>query len=230
MQILLFLPALFLFLYILYRLVKDDYIFIRKGISLEQSFDIAFITLWVSLFSSRLLFLLFHLYPGQNILFDFFSFNKGGFSLTGAIIGGMIVVYLTGRYKRVPLGRLSDFLSLSFSYALPLLFLSDAIFAKKSELLFVFLNAVVYFILLLFFVQFLYPKVMNRTIKEGLLSLVFLLAFSLISLITSLLISLKHIQNFLNPENIILTAIFLFSLFLFIKLERSSHTRRMIIK
>jgi len=230
MQILLFLPALFLFLYILYRLVKDDYIFIRKGISLEQSFDIAFITLWVSLFSSRLLFLLFHLYPGQNILFDFFSLNKGGFSLTGAIIGGMIVVYLTGRYKRVPLGRLSDFLSLSFSYALPLLFLSDAIFVKKSELLFVFLNAVVYFILLLFFVQFLYPKVMNRTIKEGLLSLVFLLAFSLISLITSLLISLKQIQNFINPENIILAAIFIFSLVLFIKLERSSHTRRMIIK
>jgi prolipoprotein diacylglyceryltransferase len=230
MQILVFIPSLLLFLYILYRMVKDDYIFIKKGISLEQSFDIAFIIMWVSLFLSRLLYSLFHTYPGQNILFDFFTPRKGGFSLTGAIIGGIIVVCLIGRYKRLPLGRLSDFLSLSLLYTLPLLFLSDALLAKRNELLFLFLNAVVYFVVLLFFVQFLYPKVMNRTIKEGILAIFFLLCFSLISLVTSLLMSLKNILNFINPENIILTALFIFSLVIFIRLEKSSHNRRIIIR
>ncbi len=230
MQILIFIPALLLFLYILYRLVKDDYIFIRKGVSLEQSFDIAFITLWSSLFMSRVFYLFFHLYSGENMLFDFFSPEKGGFSLTGAIIGGTIAVYLIGKYNRVPLGRLSDFLSLSFLYTLPLLFLSEALIAGKGALLFVFLNAAIYFVLLLFFVQFLYPKVMNRTIKEGLLAILFLLLFSLISLITSFLISLKNMQGFITPENITLSLFFVLSLLLLIKHERLSHPRRTLTK
>src|SRR5216683_2730865 len=81
MQILIFIPALLVFLYTLYRLVKDDYVFIRKGISLEQSFDVAFITLWVSLFMSRLFYMLFHMHAGDNIVFYYFSLNRGGFSL-----------------------------------------------------------------------------------------------------------------------------------------------------
>src|ERR1700690_1261632 len=116
MQFLIFIPALLVFLYSLYRLVKDDYIFIRKGVSLEQSFDIAFITLWVSLFMSRFLYFLFHWSTKQNIFFDFFTLKRGGFSLTGAVIGGTLAVYIIGRQKRLPLGRLSDFLSLAFLY------------------------------------------------------------------------------------------------------------------
>ncbi len=230
MQIIIFIPALLLFLYSLYRMVRDDYVFIRKGISLEQSFDIAFITLWISLIMSRLLYLLFHLYPGQNILFDFFSFNKGGFSLTGALVGGIFAVYVVGKYKKLPLGRLSDFLSLSFLYALPLVFLSNTIFVSKTEVLYLFLNAIIYFILLLFFVQFLYPKVLNRTLKEGILAILFILLFSLVALITSLLVSLKHIQSFINPENIILGILLLSSIILLIKQERATSQRRQILR
>ncbi|HWY78991.1 MAG TPA: prolipoprotein diacylglyceryl transferase family protein [Candidatus Sulfotelmatobacter sp.] len=226
MQIIIFFPALILFLYALYRIVKDDHVFIRKGISLEQSFDIAFITLWASLFMSRFIYLLFHMYVGENLLFDFFTITKGGFSLTGAILGGMITVYFVGSYKRLPLGRLSDSLSLSFLYALPLVFLSNAIFASKNELLFVFLNSIIYFVLLLFFVQFLYPKILNRTIKEGKIAMLFLLCFSLIALITSLLVSLKHIQSFINPENITLIMLFITSIILLMKQERASSTTR----
>lgn len=222
MQILLFIPALLLFLYALYRLVKDDYIFIRKGISLEQSFDIAFITLWAGLFMSRFLYLFFHLKAGENFLVDFFSYKNNGLSLTGAIIGGTLVVYLISKYKRLPLGRIGDFLSLSFLYALPLLFLVNALFVKKNELLFVFLNVIIYFVLLLFFVQFLYPKIMNRTLKEGMLAVLFLLLFSLIALLTSLLTSLKNIGSFINPENIILSLVFIASIVLLIKLERGT--------
>ncbi len=220
MQLLLFIPALLVFLYALFRLVKDDYIFIRKGISLEQSFDIAFITVWGGLFLSRFLYLILHLKKGENLVVDFFSLKNGGLSLTGAIIGGTLAIYLISKYKRLPLGRLSDFLSLSFLYALPLVFLVNAIFVTKNELLFVFLNAIIYFVLLLFFVQFLYPKIMNRSLKEGMLAIVFLLLFSLIALTTSLLSSLKNIQSFINPENIILTLLFFVSIILFIKQER----------
>jgi prolipoprotein diacylglyceryltransferase len=227
MQILIFIPALLLFLYELYRLVKDDYIFIRKGVSLEQSFDIAFITLWISLFISRLLYLLFHFHSGENILYDFFSFKNGGISLTGAVIGGIGAIYLIGRYRKVPLGRLCDFLSLSFLYTLPLIFLANAFFVTKNGLLTVFLNAIIYFVLLIFFVQFLYPKILNRTLKEGMLAILFLLLFSIIALTTSLLTSLKNIQSFVNPENITLSVMLIVSVILLIKQERSTlRTRR----
>lgn len=230
MQFLFYIPALILFLYELYRLVKDDYIFIRKGISLEQSFDIAFITLWVSLFMSRLLYLLFHISSGDNIFLDFFSTKKGGFSLTGAIIGGIIAIYLLGKYRKIPLGRICDFLSLAFLYTLPLVFLANVFSVTKYQLLSVFLNAIIYFVLLLFFVQFLYPKIMNRTLKEGMLAILFLLLFSLIALTTSLLVSLKHIQSFINPENVTLSLLFILSIVLLIKQERFSHNRRALVK
>ena len=231
MQLLLFIPALLVFLYDLYRFVKDDYIFIRKGISLEQSFDIAFITLWVGLFTARLLYLLLHLNKGENLFIDFLSFKNGGLSLTGAVIGGAIAVYLISRSKRLPLGRLSDFLSLSLLYALPLVFLVDAILVTKNNLLFVFLNAIIYFVLLLFFVQFLYPKIMNRTLREGMLATLFLLFFSLTALISSLLTSLNTISQFINPENIILSLLFVVSVILLIKLERvTSRTGRTMLR
>jgi prolipoprotein diacylglyceryltransferase len=230
MQILLFLPALLVFLYALYRFVKDDYIFIRKGISLEQAFDFAFITLWSGLFVSRALFLLFNLHKGENLFLDFFSVKNGGLSLTGGIVGAIFAVYLISKYKRLPLGRLGDFLSLSFLYSLPLLFLADAVFVRNNDLLIVFLNAIVYFVMLLFFIQFLYPKVMNRTLREGMMGILFLLFFSLIALTTSLLISLKNIQIFINPENIILILLFIISIVLLIKQEHASSRSRTVIR
>ncbi|HSX08546.1 MAG TPA: prolipoprotein diacylglyceryl transferase family protein [Candidatus Saccharimonadales bacterium] len=230
MQFLIFIPAVLLFLYELYRFVKDDYVFIRKGISLEQSFDIAFITLWSCLFASRIFYLFFHPHPGENILYDFLSFKNNGFSLTGVIVGGIVALFLIGKYTKVPLGRLCDFLSLSFLYTLPLVFLGDAIFVSKDALLSVFLNAIIYFVLLLFFVQFLYPKILNRTLKEGVMATLFLLLFSLIALTTSLLVSLKHIMTFVSPENIALSILFILSVALLIKLERPSHSRRVSIR
>jgi len=230
MQILLFIPALLVFLYALFRLVKDDYIFIRKGITLEQSFDFAFIALWAGLFISRSFYLLFHLTKGENFFVDFFSVKNGGLSLTGAIFGGALAVYLISKYKRLPLGRLGDFLSLSFLYSLPLLFLANAVLVKKNELLLVFLNAIVYFVLLLFFIQFLYPKVMNRTLREGMMAILFFLLFSFIALTTSLLVSLKNIQTFINPENFVLLFLFFFSIVLLIKQERASTRSRNVMR
>ena len=227
MELLILIPSLIVFLYSLYRLVKDDYVFIRKGISLEQSYDIAFITLWVSLFFARIFYILFHLREFKNIVFQFFSVTHGGFSLIGAIIGGIIAVLLIGKYRRVPLGRLSDFLSLSFMFALPIGFLANAFLVTKQELLYTFLSAVLYFLLMMFFVQFLKPRLMSRTMKEGTMSILFLLFFSLIALLVSVLSSLKDMPSALDGQNITTLALLLFSIGLLIKEERpfSRHRR-----
>lgn len=229
MELLALIPALLIFLFMLYRLVKDDYVFIRKGISLEQAYDISFITLWVSLFFSRFFYFVFHFNPSQNIFIQFFSFKNGQFSLLGAILGGIIALYIFSKQKRFPLGRISDFFSLSFLYALPVGLLIHALFVSKNELLYLFLNVIIYFVVLLFFAQFLYPKILNRTIKEGLLTNLFLLIFSLITLVTSLLMSLKHIQIFLSLQNGVTILLLFLSIFLLLK-ENVSSSRRLLNK
>lgn len=53
MHILILIPAFLIFLYVIYKIVKDDYIFIRRNISLEQVFDIVFIIALICLIFSR---------------------------------------------------------------------------------------------------------------------------------------------------------------------------------
>jgi prolipoprotein diacylglyceryltransferase len=218
MEFLVLIPSVLIFLYSLWRLVKDDYVFIRKGISLEQSFDIAFISLWISLFFSRLFDMAFHYQMDKNIFLQFFSLNNGGFSLIGAIVGGVIALFILGKYKKIPLGRVSDFFTLSLLFALPLGYLGSALFSERSQVLYTILNAVLFFLLLIFFMQFLKPKLMSRNLKEGTLSIIFLICFSLVTLLTNLLSSLRDLQNyFTNPVTITTIALLIFSIILYFK-------------
>lgn len=232
MELVVLLPAVFVFLYSLYRLVKDDYVFIRKGISLEQSFDIAFICLWISLFFSRTVDMLFHYQTNKNIFLQFFSLKDSGFSVIGVVIGGIIALYIMGKYKRIPLGRFCDFFTLSFLSALPIGYLGSAFLAARSQLLYVFLNAILFFLLMIFFVQFLKPKLMSRSLKEGTLSIFFLLLFSLVTLLSTLIASLKDLQGYLfNPNTIATIGLLIFSIILYIKEERPfSYHRRSLHK
>lgn len=221
MELLVLIPSALIFLYSLYRLVKDDYVFIRKGITLEQSFDIAFITLWISLFFSRLFDMFFHYQMDKNIVMQFFSLPDGGFSIIGAIIGGVIALLLLGRYRRIPLGRIADFFTLSFLFALPVGFLGIAILVDRDQLLYTLLNAVLFFLLLIFFFQFLKPRLMSRALKEGVISILFLFFFSFITLLSSVLSSLDNLQQYLmDPSTISTIVLLVFSIFLYIKEER----------
>ncbi|MBA3724021.1 MAG: prolipoprotein diacylglyceryl transferase [Candidatus Levybacteria bacterium] len=232
MHLIVLLPSVFIFLYSLYRLVKDDYVFIRKGISLEQAFDIAFITLWISLIFSRIFYVLFNYQNGKNIFLQFFSFTDSGFSIIGAIIGCVLSLLVVGKYKKILLGRISDFFSLSFLFALPVAYVMSALLVERNELLYTLLNAVLFFLLMIFFVQFLKPKLMSRNLKEGTIAILFLLFFSLITLLTSLVASLNNLQQYiLHPNTLTTVGLLLFSIVLYIREARPfSHHRRMLTK
>lgn len=219
MQIIIFIILFFIFLYCLYQLVRDDYTMIRKNVSLEQVFDLVFGGLWISLLFSRLFFFLFHPVSG-NLAVLFFSPNKGGFSLVGGIIGGTIALYLLGKYKKVPLGRLFDFFTLAFLFVLPLAFLIHSLFLKKQEMFLSFSYAGLYFLLTIFFIKFLYPKIMNKTLKEGNASILFLLFFSLVTLFTSVVNPFTGVITLLSAENIVLAVLFIVSVVLLIRQER----------
>ena len=186
----------------------------------EQTFDIMFASAWVSLFSARLVYFLYHPITSGNEFLIFLSPRTEGLSLTGGIIGGIVALYIIGKYKKVPLGRLADFVSLAFIIALPVGFLSYAFFFKPHEMLIHLLSAIIYLCFMVYVVKFFYPKIMSRTLREGSLTIYLLEFFSVTSVALSFIPVGKKAINFISAENITLAILLLFSLFLLFRMER----------
>ena len=216
MKLLILIPAFFVFLYTFYKLIKDDYVFMRKNISSEQAFDIAFWVVLVSIFFSRFLFFIFNPQAGDNIIVSFFSAREG-FSFVGTVIGGIVALYLLCKYKKFPLGRFSDFITLSFLVSLPVGLLSQIIFIPKSQWVLYFISIGIYFIMALIFIKVFHKKLMKRSIKEGKMAITFLMLFSLTSLFSSFLSSFKNLVALINIENGILVGLFIFSIILLVR-------------
>ena len=124
------------FLYIVFAYAHDDFILLRKNISLEHLFNITLIGFLVSLLSSRLFFVVEHFKPlyVQPLAFLLFPYFPG-LSLIGGVIGGYLYV-LYGTYrKKMPLSRVSDVFALallmSISIGMVAFFLTDLLFTKK---------------------------------------------------------------------------------------------------
>jgi hypothetical protein len=217
MQLLTLIPSFLIFLYAYYRLIKDDYVFIRKGISLEQSFDMAFLSLWSSIFFARLAYFLNDFIELKHIFYHFFSLHIGGFSLIGGIFGCFFSLYLLSRSRRIPLGRISDFTSVALLYSLPLGFFLNAFLFRKSAQLIFFFDAGVYFVLLVLFMQFLYPKLLSRKIKEGTVALLFLLCFSFLALGGIVITSLHSLGHLITVSSGVALGFFLMSSMLLLK-------------
>jgi len=115
---LLLLISLFLFLYCVFVLAKDDFLLLRKNVTLEQLFNVSFLSFFGGLFLSRLVFVLEHakaayLNPLVFFLFSYFP----GLSITGGIFGATLVLWVyTGR-KKIPFGRILDIFSVSFFFS-----------------------------------------------------------------------------------------------------------------
>lgn len=209
----------FIFLYCLYKFTKDDYQFIRKNISPEHIFDIVFVVVWIALFFARLIFFLEHSLQDKDLLTSFFSVRNGGFSLSGGILGGSLSLLLIGRYRKVPLGRMFDFFSLALLFALPIGFTGYALYLKSNISLLYGAIGLLYLVLLILFMRFLYPRVMNRSIREGNLSLYFLLVFSLLSLFTAALRLDKSYLAIISINTFILVCYFFICLTILLKRE-----------
>lgn len=119
--ILVLLFCFFIFLFALYLLTRDDFVFIRKDVSLEKVFNMAFTTFAASILGARILYVILN--PSSNffnplvfLLFPYFP----GLSLVGGVGGGVLFLVFLCKYQKLPMGRLLDFFSISFLSALPM--------------------------------------------------------------------------------------------------------------
>lgn len=163
MDLIIILPSLLIFLYTLYKLCKDDHVFLRRNVRSEHFFDIAFIVLIVCWILFKLI---YPLSPGILV-----------FTLIGAIS-----LLALGKYKKIPIGRLFDFFSLSFLSSLPLWYLVRGILDKSNDRFVEIFSAIIYLVTAVFFIKKLLPKLMSRNIKEGTISTYFIIFISLSSI------------------------------------------------
>lgn len=203
----------FIFLFTLYRLSQDDFIFIRKGISSELIFNLAFLIAIFSLIFARLIYVFS--YPKQ-VFFSFLGFFLfpyfPGLSIIGCVFGGAVFLTLYCLYKKYPLGRMLDFFSLSFLFALPIGFLFVYLVSGRPGHI---LASLIFYIIFLFVNIFtLLPLFTKGKIKDGVMGLIFLTVFSILTIVVSIFAA--KLKFAYTLENLILIPGIIASLSLFI--------------
>lgn len=206
-------------LFRLYHVAKDDAVLVKKNISLQMIFDAAFVTGLFSLLSARLFFVLLnpdpiYLNPLVFLIFPYFP----GLSLLGGFVGGVITLYLYGKNKKFPIGRVFDFFTVSFTFVLPIGLIGYFLLSGDFSLGGV-VKLILFTIIALGTNLYLQPKARSLEIKDGSISILFLIFLSLTMLLTSS-IDNTGINNFIkNKESIIYSAFLILGIILFAKQE-----------
>jgi hypothetical protein len=211
--------CLILFLYWIFVLAKDDFILLRKNVTLEHLFNLTFITLIIGIIFARIFYVLGHLNPKYLdplvlILFPYFP----GLSLSGGIIGGISFIAFRSLKRKIPFGRIFDIFSLSFFFVWPigvfLVMISDLIFSKKfliASPISIFLG-----IILFAFSFWLFAK---NKLQDGSMGYI---CFSILSLIQIGVYFLQKGKNsaLISLDNFLFLILFIIFLSLLIKQEK----------
>ncbi len=214
--------GLFISLFCIYYLSRDDHIFLRKDVSSERILNLAFLNFICGLFFARLFYGLLYskkilLNPLIFFLFPYFP----GLLLTGGIIGGIFFLLLICRSKNLPIGRIFDVFSISILSSLPLGYFGffwlsgQNLFSAKPIFL-----VLVYIVLFYIFLKYIHQFLSRGILKDGSGGLLFLISFSAISLIVNIFDKLRSNPFLGKPENPILFIILIFSIAVFIKQEK----------
>lgn len=200
---------IFISLFILFSLSRNDFILLRKNIPPSHIFNYAFVAIFTSFISGRVFYILdtrnfFILNP----ISFFHLFRFPGFQLEGAFVGGALILFLMIK-DRVALFRIYDIFFLSF---FP--FFSLSLFLNPLANLLVFKIALVIASLVLFNVFLDSHK--EYIFRDGTLSLIILIILSVNFLITYIFIpktSLLYIFSFVQLISVIAIIVSLFFIF-----------------
>lgn len=220
--IIILLIGLVVFLFTLHVLAKEDLIFVRKNVTLEVLFNLAFFTAFIGLLAARVVFIILHpnidyINPLVFLLFPYFP----GLSLIGGIVGGVLFLFYYAKKKKLPAGRIFDFFGMSLLSALPVGFLGFNLLLGMTDLFSGILMPIIFIAMLFFFVKVLLPLNVRGEIKDSSLGFLFLLVFSFTSLLSRIVRSDNYQALFINIDTILLLILFLFSLAMLVIHERT---------
>lgn len=211
--------CLFVFLYSVFVLAKDDFLLLRKNVTLEQLFNVSFLGFFFGLFMSRLVFALEHAKPEYLNPLVFFLFPYfPGLSITGGIFGATLLLWIYTQRKRLPFARILDIFSLSFffSWTVGLVFeFFGTVFLRRHVPLLLLLVAGVFLMLAIIF-TLLFAR---GRLKDGNTGYIGFAVFSVVEFFSRMLMrGPKNFSSFML-EDILLIFLFLGFLGLYIQQE-----------
>lgn len=204
--------ALIVLLFSLYSLTRDDFILLRKNISMDQIFNISLLAIIVGFFSARFLFVAAHFNPEYLSPLVFLALPYfPGVSIIGGVIGAVLfLLYYTAR-KKIHTERLFDFFttsllfSLSFGYSIR----DIVLLLQKKHIQWPELAVVGILIVLSFFYLFLFiPKHKRGEMKDGHIGLIFLLCFSVCIFMLDTLSKAQKLFHFIGVEGVVSLLVF----------------------
>lgn len=232
-SIIVLLVGTLLFLFVLFALSHDDFVLLRKNISVEQVFNIALLTIGVAMLCARIGYVFLHfkttyLHPLVFLVFPYFP----GLSLIVGMVGGSIFLLLYVSKKKFPT-RLLDFFGIATLCAITIGFIMHSLrFLYFEDFFGSFFHVVAlyYLFLFFFFVLFLLPMQKRAELKDGSLFLLFLISFSFSSFFIDSAQKENKIIAFLGVEALLSVLFFIGALGLFIRKERLIPRMRKLLK
>src|SRR5579872_5287448 len=207
--------CLFVFLFTLYLLAREDFILFRKNVSIEEVYNIAFILLIVTFVSSRLFYVIFHFKKIYlNPLVFFHILHYPGLSLIGGVVGAIIFCLLFYRSKKIPLSRLADVFMLAFLFALPFTLLPTIITRNIQTLVIV---DYALFVIYAGLAGVMLKLFLKWKTYEGKIALSVLLLFSLSSYINHVFYDKSRLLFIFSGEEMLLILLFISSGLLIIR-------------
>lgn len=203
------------FLFSFYLLAKEDFVFVRKNITLEQLFDTIFLGLPIVLLFARIFYIALHpkwiyLNPLVFLALPYFP----GLFLGGAVIGAVIFLYFFTRKKKIPLLRFTDEIALAFLAGASFYFLWIGIQEVVQRQVVGIVSGVM---VILYFVSYLLTKRVfaSEKWKDGVVAAFVMLLYSLFSVLyVTILVILRH-KFVVTPEEIFYVGLLLISFVLF---------------
>lgn len=216
-----------IFLFTLFLLSREDFIFLRKNVSLYEVFDVAFLVLLFALFFARLCYVIFHFRPTYlNPLVFFLLPYYPGLSLVGGVLGALITILVLTKRHKYPRGRFLDFFAFAFLSALPLGSLSYLVAGEKQTWFIAALPFLYYTLLFLFFLRVLLPRFIQGQMRDGMLGSLILMNYALFSVVIEGIQATNAGSPFFTPQLGIFMLLFIVSLIFYLRQGLAISLRR----
>lgn len=208
----------FLFLFTLYTLSREDFVFLRKNVTIENIFNVAFVTALFTLFFARLGYVLMnfdssYLNPLVFFLVPYFP----GLSLLGGVLGGVLTLLIITKKKKYPRGRFIDFFAYSFLSVLPIGYAGYIATGLTGSVYYAVVPVIYFSILFFFFMRMLLPRFVQGQMRDGMLGLLIFMNYSLFTVILTMIRAYTEKTSLFPPQNIVLLVFFLVCLILYIR-------------
>jgi hypothetical protein len=183
-------------------MTREDYGLMRRNISMEQLYNVAFVVLLCSLFFARLVFILFnfHLFYLNPVVFlalPYFS----GLSLLGGVFGLFIGLGIVCYQKKYPWRKFFDFFSIAFACGLPVAAFGTNFLHSKSFFLPLAITLIFYVLMGILGIGVFYRRILVSKITDGVTTQIFLISIS-VAYLLQLFLRVYSVTFLKSPEAI----------------------------